>query len=314
MKAMAGIARLLVVLCLVGLSATAYGESAVEYKIDSLDIVEYSLGTYLDWFTIPVVEGYFPVCLSGWQIASNTEYIYSPEDIRLIKGNDDILFDNDLCFEWVDYRGGKDKRLSILLFLKEETRDDPERILEAVNQLVFEITVEQYECYAPDDETQYFPVKAQPCVDTIRDSSNITVEYELADGLDYLEAAEVYDNHNIVYYANLMMKETQVTNVACWKMDGEITAPWPIMCALGYHNDIPTDRIVYFNSTDYFGDVNIETTYVLIGYDGQQPSQGDAIAAFEALKPELYISPEPYLIGDFKGPYYLVCPKLKSGE
>ena len=86
------------------------------------------------------------------------------------------------------------------------------------------------------------------------------------------------------------------------------------MCALGYHNDIPTDRIVYFNRTDYFGDVNIETTYLLIGYDGQQPSQGDAIAAFEALKPELYISPEPYLIGDFKGPYYLVCPKLKSGE
>ena len=314
MKTTAKILLLLTLLCFVGMGATAYGESSVEYRIDSLDIVEYSLGTYHDLFTIPVVEGYFPVYLSGWQIASDAAYIHSPEDIRLIKGNDDILFDNALCFEWVDYGWSDDKRLSILLFLKDETRGDPERILEAVNQLVFEITVEQYECDVPDDETQVFSVKAQPRIDTIRDSSNITVDYELVGGLDYLEAAEAYGNTNILYYANLMMKETQATNVACWKMNGQITAPWPIMCALGYHADIPANRIMYFNTTDFLVDTDIETAYLMIGYDGKQPSKGDAIAVFEALNPELYVSPEPYLIGDYNGPYYLVCPKLKSEE
>ena len=312
MKTTAKILLLLTLLCFVGMGATAYGESSVEYRIDSLDIVESSLGTYHDLFTIPVVDGYFPVYLSGWQIASNTEYTYLPQASALTNGNDDIMLNSKIWIESFDDNPSPSKRISLLLYLKKEAYDDSAKILEAVNQLVFEITVAQLK-NDTSYESQHFSVKTQPQIDRIRDSSNITVNLKLFDELDYLQKPE--ENHNIIHYANLIRSEAQAADVVCWEMECQMTAPWPIKCMLGYHNEIPTSYISYFNSYESLVAWGAETMYFLIGYNERKPSRDEVISIFEELNPQLFISPEPCLIGNYiGGPYYQIAPKLESEE
>jgi len=298
---------------IIGISAIALGESVVDFRIDSLDIIGNSIyGKNDDLFTIPVIDNYFPVYLSGWQVSNNPEYIYIPQNVILTNTNDDIILCNEIWSESVDENRSICRRISILLLLKEKTYYNSEKTLEALNQLDLEITVEQSDAML-EAESQLFSVRTQPQIDIIRDSSNITVNCKLLNETDYLEAAK--EDPNIVYYAKQIKDEARVSDVTCLKVECWIDAPWSIECVLGYHNHEPRSRIVYFNSSESLMHSNKMIMYFLLGYNGQKFTQDEFITVFEELKPQLFISPEPLLIGSFiGGPYYPVFLKIDGEE
>ena len=302
----------LVFTCFVGEQGFADNGPVIDFTIDSIDIINsdsYSVSE--DFFTVPATEGYFPVYLSGWQFSNNTEYIYSPQNINLTNSSDDILVCNEIWSESVDTNQSKKRRISILILLKSEIYyDDWEKILEKVNHLIFEIDVEQYDAMN-ETESRYYSIKTQPQIDTVRTAVDIEFDLELIDELNYLEAAE-YDP-NIICYAELIQNETQVTDITCWKIEYQITAPWPIKCILGYHNDVPTSRIVYFNSAEPLINSSKITMYLLYGHNNKEKAfQKDLISIWEEMEPRLLVSPEPQLIGNhIGGPYYSVILQVE---
>ena len=302
----------LVFTCFVGEQGSADNGPVIDFKIDSIDIISSdSYSASEDFFTVPATEGYFPVYLSGWQFSNNTEYIYSPQNISLTNSSDDILVYNEIWSESVDTNQSKKRRISILILLKSEIYyDDWEKILEKVNQLILEIDVEQHDAMN-ETESRYYSIKTQPQIDTVRTAVDIAFDLELIDKLNYLEAAE-YDP-NIIYYAELIKNETQVTDITCWKIEYQITAPWPIKNILGYHNDAPTSRIVYFNSSEPLTNSSKITMYLLYGHNNAGKAfQKDLISIWEEIEPRLIVSPEPQLIGNhIGGPYYSVILQVE---
>ena len=311
MKSLIGTILSLVFMCFVGGQGSADNGPVVEFRIDSIDMISsapYSISE--DFFTVPETEGYFPAYLSGWQFSDNTAYIYSPQSISLTNPSDDILVCNEIWNESIDTNHSNKRRIAILIFLKNEIYYDGEKILEKVNQLIFEIDVEQDDAMN-ETESRYYSFKTQPQIDIVRTAGDITFDLELIDERNYLEAAE--DDPNIIYYAELIKRETQITDIACWKIQCQITASWPIKCILGYHNDVLASRIVYFNSSEPLINTSKITLYLLHGHNTQEKAfQKDLISIWGELEPQFLASPEPLLIGNhIGGPYYLVVPQVE---
>lgn len=311
MKSLIGTILSLVFMCFVGGQGSAYNEPVMNFRIDSVDIISsdpYSISE--DFFTIPATEGYFPVYLSGWQLSDDTEYIYLPPNINFINFSDDIFVCNEIWSESIDTNHSNKRRISILILLKNEIYCDLEKILEKVNQLIFEIDVEQYDAMN-ETESRFYSFKTQPQIDTVRTAVDIISDLELIDEQNYLEAAE--DDPNIIYYAELIKRETQVTDITCWKIEWQIAASWPIKCIFGYHNDVPTSRIVYFNSSEPLTNSSKITMYLFYGHNNTEKAfQKDLIFIWGELEPRLLVSPEPLLIGNhIGGPYYLVVPQVE---
>ncbi len=311
MKSLISTILSLVFICFIWGQGSADNGPVIGFIIDSLDIISsdsYSVSE--DFFTVPAKEGYFPVCLSGWLYSENTEYIYSPQSIRLINSSDDIIICNEIWNESIDTNHSSKRRVSILILLKNETYYDLEKIPEKVNQLIFEVDVEQ--CDAINEtESQYYSFKTQPQIDTLRTAVNIASDLKLIDERNYLEVAE-YDP-NIIYYAELIKRETQVTEITCWTIECQIAAPWPIKCILGYHNDLPKSRIVYFNSSESLTNSSKITMYLLYGHSNTEKNiQKDLFSIWRELEPQFLVSPEPLLVGNhIGGPYYLVVPQVE---
>lgn len=308
-KRFIGFMALLLMVVLVGGAACAVDEPIVSYSLDSIDVVDPSLYTDLsDLRMLSVQEDFWFVFLSGWQLANHTEYMYAAQNVVMRKDYDDVV----LYDIWSELYQGAENRVSILLLLKKSTYPDMESILEIMNRLDLDITVEQSDCFA-ETEAIDFHVEVQPQVHTVRDSAGLAGRFRLLDQIAYQDA--VAKNVNVEYDAELIKRNDSVSQIACWEITYQIDSPFPIQCAFGFHSSAYQSRMMAFNTSDPLVHLPSDTTFLLVGYDEQEPSRSDVMRILHDMDIEVLISPEPYLFGQhLGGPYYAVPLQIEGME